>query len=88
MPSPRLTSTLALALGLMAAAAPLSAANPDRERATAAPAGTAQTRYCMRVGPLTGSRLEQVECWTRAQWWAQGVDVNQDWPEEGVRTIG
>lgn len=53
-----------------------------------APAGTADTRYCMRVEPLTGSRIEAIRCWTRAQWEAQGVDIDRDWPEEGVRTIG
>ena len=53
-----------------------------------APAGTADTRYCMRVEALTGSRIESIRCWTRAQWEEQGVDIDRDWPEEGVRTIG
>lgn len=86
MPAPMLAIRLGLVSGLIAAAAPLAAS--DRDRPAAAPPGTAETRYCMRVGPLTGSRLEQVECWTRVQWTLQGVDVDRDWPEEGVRTIG
>ena len=51
-----------------------------------APAGTAATRYCMKIS-LTGSRIEKVKCWTRAEWAAEGVDVDLDWPREGVRVI-
>lgn len=79
---------LALALGLLAAAAPISAASQDEATMTAAPAGTSDTRYCMRIEAITGTRLEQVQCWTRDEWADQGVDVDQDWPEEGVRAIG
>lgn len=79
---------LAIALGMIAAAAPVSAASEDRTPMTAAPAGTAETRYCMRIEAITGSRLEQVKCWTRDEWADQGVDVDQDWAEEGVRAIG
>jgi len=68
-----------LTLGLIAAAAPALAQ---------APAGSAETRYCMRIEALTGSRIERVKCWTREQWWAQGVDVDKDWPSEGVRVLG
>jgi hypothetical protein len=71
------------ALALAAAAAPLAAA-PGVQ----APAGTADTRYCMKVEAVTGTRLERTKCWTRAQWADQGVDVDRDWPKEGVRTIG
>lgn len=75
--------TMALALGLIAAAplwaAPLSAAAPD---------GTSDTRYCMRIDPPTGSRIEPVVCWTREQWTDQGVDVDRNWDRDGVRTVG
>lgn len=54
----------------------------------AAPGGTADTKYCMRVETVTGSRLERVLCWTRQQWADNGVDVDRDWAREGVRTIG
>ena len=72
-----------LALGALAAAAPAIAAVEDR----VAPQGTADTRYCMKIEAVTGTRLEKVECWTRAEWSSQGVDVDRDWPDEGVRTI-
>ena len=85
---------LVLALGLIAAAAPLPAASrmapmPGTTPATMpAPAGTADTLYCMRIEAATGSRIEPVRCWTREEWILQGVDVDRDWAEEGVRTVG
>ena len=75
-------SLAALALAA-AAAAPLAATLGDQ-----APAGTADTRYCMKVEAVTGTRVERTECWTRQEWAEQGVDVDRDWPKEGVRTIG
>ena len=53
---------------------------------TTAPPGTPTTRYCMRV-VITGNAVEPVRCWTRDQWAEQGVDVDRDWPSEGVRVI-
>ena len=76
---------IALSLAVLLAAT-ASAAAADAP-ASAAPAGTATTRYCMKVEAVTGTRHERTECWTRAQWFAQGVDVDRDWAEEGVRTI-
>lgn len=72
-------------LTLFAAAAAAASATP---LLAAAPEGTPATRYCMRIDALTGSRVELVRCWTRAQWEAQGVDVDRDWAENGVRMIG
>ena len=79
---------LALASGLIAAASPLSGHDRDPALAATAPAGTPQTKYCMRIEAITGSRLEETKCWTRAEWAERGVDVDKDWPEEGVRTVG
>ena len=79
---------LADALAVIVAASPVSATEPDRDAIpAAAPAGTADTRYCLRVEPHTGSRLESVECWTREEWAAADVDVDEEWPKEGVRVI-
>lgn len=80
--------TLILALSALAAAAPLAAAGDDRAGMASAPAGTAETRYCLRLEAFTGSRVERVKCWTRDKWAAQGVDVDANWAEDGVRTIG
>lgn len=52
-----------------------------------APPGSPDTLYCMRVEAATGSRIETVECWTRAEWADAEVDVDADWAENGVRVI-
>ncbi|HEX6740625.1 MAG TPA: hypothetical protein VF079_02370 [Sphingomicrobium sp.] len=73
-----------LALGVIAAAS----AQPNSEPVPpTAPVGTETTRYCMRVEPHTGSRIETIECWTREEWALGEVDVDKDWPKEGVRVI-
>jgi hypothetical protein len=77
---------LLVALSLIAAS-PVSATSPEPIPAEP-PAGTAETQYCMHVEPTTGSRLETVRCWTRAQWAELGVDVEKDWAKEGVAVIG
>ena len=82
------TTKWILALSAIAAAAPAPAAAEDRVRMATAPAGTSETRYCMKIEALTGSRIERVKCWTRERWAEQGVDVDKDWPREGVRIIG
>jgi len=76
-----------IALSLAALLAATASAAAADAPASAAPAGTAETRYCMKVEAVTGTRHERTECWTRAEWSAQGVDVDRDWAEEGVRTI-
>ena len=76
-----------IALSLAALLAATASAAASDAPASAAPAGTATTRYCMKVEAVTGTRHERTECWTRAQWSAQGVDVDRDWAAEGVRTI-
>ena len=78
---------LIAALGLMVAAAAAPATTPDSDL-MAAPPGTPATRYCMRIEPLSDSRIEQIRCWTRAEWAEQGVDVDRDWAKEGVRVEG
>lgn len=81
--------TLVVMLSVIAGiASPASANVQEPAPATAAPAGTPETKYCMRIEAITGTRIEEVKCWTRAEWADQGVDVDKDWPKEGVRTIG
>lgn len=63
-----------------------SAANAQSDEA--APSGTADTRYCMKIEPTTGTLVSRTVCWTREQWANQGVDVDMDWAENGVRTVG
>ena len=77
---------LLLAFGLLAAASPLSAGDRSPP-GTPAPAAGPNARFCMKVEPMTGSRLETVRCWTREEWAFQGVDVDKDWAKEGVAVI-
>jgi hypothetical protein len=72
-------------VGIAAAASPLSAARPEPAPAVA-PAGSPDTLYCMKI-EITGSRIEEVKCWTRQKWAEEEVDVDQEWPKEGVRVI-
>ena len=53
-----------------------------------APQGSDSSLYCMWVEPETGSLLEEVQCWTRAEWAEADVDVDAEWATEGVRVIG
>ena len=73
---------LALAFGLLVSTPGFAAPSEP------APAGTAETKYCMKVEAPANSRIEPIECWTRAEWADQGVDVDKDWPKEGVAVIG
>ena len=75
------------AFSLFAMAAPVAATNQDTDQATGAPAAGPDAKYCMRVEAFTGSRIETIQCWTRVEWAEQGVDLDKDWAEEGVRVI-
>ncbi len=80
---------LAATFGLIAVAASPGLAQPaERESVAGAPAAGPDARYCLRVEPVTGSRVERVRCWTREQWAGLGVDVDREWAREGVRVIG
>lgn len=70
-------SMVGASLALQAASHPTSVA----------PAGAAETRYCLRVDPMTGSRMETIQCRTREEWADLGVDVDQEWAANGVRVI-
>jgi hypothetical protein len=68
----------------MIAGTPLAAASLATVPVAPAPDDGPGTRYCMHVGPVTGSLVETVQCWTRAEWAEQGVDVDREWAREGV----
>lgn len=77
-----------LILALLVAAAPVSAATFDTQAPAGAPPGGPGTLYCMHVDPMPGSNVQTVQCWTRAEWADQGVDVDREWAKNGVRTEG
>lgn len=60
----------------------------DQMPANPAPPGTAETRYCLKVDPLIGSKIPTIECLTRYEWSMLEIDVDQEWAENGVRVVG
>jgi hypothetical protein len=77
---------LVVVVAAIVAAAPAWASVVEPGPMTPAPAGTPETKYCLRV-TVTGNISETVECWTRAEWADQDVDVDREWAKNGVRTI-
>jgi hypothetical protein len=77
---------VALSLIAAAASAPL-AAQPGPDQPQGAPPAPANAEYCLRVEPITGSRMETIRCYTREYWAQLEVDVDQEWAENGVRVI-
>jgi hypothetical protein len=74
---------LIVALGILVAASPVSASQ-DPAPTTGAPAASASAQYCLRVEPVTGTRIETILCLTRAEWVELEVDLDKEWAEEGV----
>jgi hypothetical protein len=77
---------LVVALSVIVTALSLQPANIGPS-SSAAPPGTANTRYCLRVDPITGTRIETIQCRTREEWAELDVDVDQEWAQNGVRVI-
>ena len=70
------------ALGLLVMASPLAAS----QTLGAPPAGP-ETRYCLRVEPITGTRIGGIRCLTREEWADGDVDVDEVWAKDGVRVV-
>lgn len=75
------------AAAMLVAASPASAAIPEPDRPGPSAADAPDTRYCLRIEALTGTRIQKVECWTRRQWAEQDVDVDREWAKEGVAVL-
>ena len=79
---------LAAAFSLIVVAVSPALAQPaERDAMTGAPAAGPDARYCLRVEPVLGTRVERIRCWTRERWAGLGVDVDKEWAREGVRVI-
>lgn len=76
---------LVVALAMMVAAP--SPAATQSELTQAAPTAGPNAQYCLRIEAITGTRLEEVKCWTRQEWAEQEVDVDREWAKEGVSII-
>ncbi|HXS49074.1 MAG TPA: hypothetical protein VN713_02985 [Sphingomicrobium sp.] len=75
--------TLALALSALAS----TSQPPPYPPASTAPPGTPDALYCLRVDPLIGSHIQTIQCKTRDEWAMLGLDVDQEWAENGVKVI-
>lgn len=73
----------ALSMALAASPAAASRSVPM----TSAPVAGPDARYCLRVEPALGSRIETIQCWTRAEWAELEIDVDQEWAQEGVTVL-
>ena len=69
------------------AVSPVLAQPAERDDMAGAPAAGPDARYCLRVEPVLGTRMERIRCWTRERWAGLGVDVDREWAKEGVRVI-
>jgi|1185.fasta_scaffold261909_2 hypothetical protein len=58
------------------AAEPATAAAPTPNSSPTTAAKPAETTYCIKMEGFTGSRTTKTECKTKAQWAAEGVDVD------------
>ena len=80
-----------LASILIAGAAPAAASQSDPSEDVAtfgaqpAPDGAL---YCLKMEPITGTRIGSVLCWTRQEWADNDVDLDKAWAEDGVEVIG
>ena len=74
------------AFGLIAAASAAAEASSG-PASMPSPNDGPDVLYCLRIEAVTGTRLETVRCWTRAEWIEQDVDVDREWAKEGVRVI-
>ena len=77
---------LIAAIGMIAAAAPVSAF-PAAPGPGPAPAAPDSARYCLRMEPITGTRIETIECRTRADWADLDVNVDDEWAQNGVTVL-
>lgn len=78
---------LIVALSVLAAASPVWATKPELNPAQVVPAAGPDARYCLRIQAFTGTILERVRCKTREEWAALEVDLDKEWPREGVAVI-
>lgn len=72
---------LIAAFGVIVAASPVTTASAQ------APAAPPDARYCLRVDPIIGTLVETIQCRTRDDWASLEVNVDQEWPENGVRVL-
>jgi len=58
---------------LILTSAPAAAADPAGNKTAAQD----RTKYCIEIEASTGSRINKMECRTKAEWASLGVDVDE-----------
>jgi hypothetical protein len=76
---------LFLAFALMTPATVALASQAPSEGAPPAPDSAL---YCLKMEPITGTRIGSILCWTREQWAENDIDLDEAWAEDGVEVIG
>lgn len=77
---------LFLAFALMGpATTALASQQPSGEGAPPAPE---TALYCLKMEPITGTRIGSILCWTKQEWADNDVDLDEAWAEDGVKVIG
>ena len=79
------STPIVIAFSMIFATSPVPAAEPDMAPGAGAPTAPPDARYCLRLEPNTGSRIETIQCETREGWAELGLDLDKEWAEEGVR---
>jgi hypothetical protein len=74
-------------LSVVALASPLYASQLQPRQQPGAPDAPPEARYCLRVDPVTGSKIETIRCETRETWAQLEVDVDVEWAANGVRVV-
>lgn len=80
-----------LASFLVAGAVPIAASQAQNsgDAVTAgAPEAPEGALYCLKMEPITGTRIGSILCWTRQEWADNEVDLDKAWAEDGVEVIG
>ena len=80
-----------LASVLAAGAVPIAASQSDHHQdavTVGAPDAPEGALYCLKMEPITGTRIGSVLCWTRQEWAENDIDLDKAWAEDGVEVIG
>lgn len=63
-------------------------ASEDETVAEGAPPASESALYCLRMEPITGTRIGSIMCWTRQEWADNDINIDEVWAEDGVRVDG
>ena len=76
---------------MIAGAMPVSASQSepsDDAVISGAPDAPEGALYCLKMEPITGTRIGSILCWTKQEWADNDVDLDEAWAEDGVKVIG